>query len=66
MIRPSNFQICHQIASVILYATCTEYGPAAKGGANAADGNYLPIYYPMYQDVHVMIFIGRVSDHVVG
>ena len=61
-----------QVIMIILYATCTEYGgssvaptkaattPATGGApATAAKGiTDVEHYYPMFQDVHVMIFVG--------
>lgn len=52
---------------MILYITCTEYGEdslstltdeAAHSTATAGVVDSLQTLYPMYQDIHVMIFIG--------
>jgi len=53
--------IVSQIIIGVLYSFCTEYGegvhPAFTGDAYVAK-DMMQTYYPMYQDVHVMIFIG--------
>lgn len=54
--------IISEIIIIVLYGLCTKYGegvhPAftASGDLDAKDA--VQTYYPMYQDVHVMIFIG--------
>ena len=49
--------LASQVILVVLYAALVEYadGPSAK---MPGTGNDVDIYYPFYQDVHVMIFIG--------
>jgi ammonium transporter Rh len=51
-----------QVIIIILYATCTKYGPgvhpAESPSATLNIRNNVNIYYPLFQDVHVMIFIG--------
>ena len=53
-----------QIILIVLYLTCTEYGegvhPSAISTATSAfDARQKVItYYPAFQDVHVMIFVG--------
>lgn len=48
-----------QIVMVVLYVTTTEYasgvGNSTESGENAGD---VQQYYPLYQDVHVMVFVG--------
>lgn len=48
--------LCSQLVLIIAYAALTKYGdgPSANGLANSD----VDTYYPFYQDVHVMIFIG--------
>lgn len=52
---------------IVLYATCTTFGEglrieggdqAALDKANAEAAEYIKTYYPMWMDIHVMIFIG--------
>jgi len=45
-----------QVLLVILYAALVEYGDGPK--ANGLANSDVDTYYPFYQDVHVMIFIG--------
>jgi ammonium transporter Rh len=45
-----------QVILVILYAALVEYGDGPK--ANGLANSDVDTYYPFYQDVHVMIFIG--------
>jgi len=45
-----------QLLMIILYASCAEYGDSAS--AHTPSPSELDHYYPLYQDVHVMIFIG--------
>ena len=48
-----------QIVLLVLFATCTEYTPMGKASAQTAQEQLeLAAYYPMFQDVHVMIFVG--------
>ena len=42
-----------QAILIVLFATCTEYT-----AMTAKEENELQNYYPMFQDVHVMIFVG--------
>lgn len=51
------FMTVMQFVMIVLYATCTTYGTDVSGtGTNSK--NTIANYYPMFQDVHVMIFIG--------
>jgi len=50
-----------QIVMIILYACFADYADAAKethAGTHDAAPSELDHYYPLYQDVHVMIFVG--------
>lgn len=47
-----------QILSIILYSFCTDYSDQASGITNKTNSNTINNYYPFFQDVHVMIFIG--------
>ena len=48
-----------QIVSIILFALFVDYGMEAVGNtASDISSNTINTYYPMFQDVHVMIFIG--------
>jgi ammonium transporter Rh len=48
-----------QILSIILYSLFTDYGEEAVGtSAGSQTSNTIDKYYPFFQDVHVMIFIG--------
>lgn len=59
-----NFMSCSpliilQIISIILYGLFTDYGKEAVGTtAGSQTSNTIDKYYPFFQDVHVMIFIG--------
>ncbi len=44
-----------QIGLIISYIFCTKYIDTAEATSNAGGMDF---YYPVYQDVHVMIFIG--------
>jgi len=46
-----------ELASIILYSQFTDYGEEVAAGATGATQT-ISNYYPMFQDVHVMIFIG--------
>ena len=46
-----------QSASVCLYGLYTDYSPEMKGG-NTQITSTIDHYYPFFQDVHVMIFVG--------
>lgn len=46
-----------QIVIIILYGTCTEYGPALDHTRHTPETDNIG-KYPMFQDVHVMIFVG--------
>lgn len=46
-----------EIMFILIYAFCIEYESALSHGGIGADGG-MDSYYPLYQDVHVMIFIG--------
>ena len=47
-----------QFISIILYNIFTDYGTQAIGTGTSATSNTIEKYYPFFQDVHVMIFIG--------
>lgn len=48
-----------QICSIVLYGLFTDYGEEAVGNtAGSQTSNTIDKYYPFFQDVHVMIFIG--------
>ena len=51
------FMTIMQIIMIALFGTCTTYGNEASA-SNASVNNTIALYYPMFQDVHVMIFIG--------
>ena len=51
--------IIFQIVSIIFYSLFTKYGVEAVGETGSdTSSNTINTYYPMFQDVHVMIFIG--------
>lgn len=51
--------IIFQIVSIILYSAFTKYGVESVGDTGSdTSSNTINTYYPMFQDVHVMIFIG--------
>ena len=54
--------IVSEIIIMFLYGYCTEYGdgmhPASGQNDEMSDKDKVQSYYPMFQDVHVMIFIG--------
>ena len=50
--------IIMQFISIILYALFTDYGNEASGSLTNGPSNTIEKYYPFFQDVHVMIFIG--------
>ena len=47
-----------QIASIILFGLFTDYSEQANGGLIDDSINTIDKYYPFFQDVHVMIFVG--------
>ena len=48
-----------QIVSIVLYGLFTDYGIEAVGNTPGSQtSNTIDKYYPFFQDVHVMIFIG--------
>ena len=47
-----------QIASIILFGLFTDYSDQANGGLIDDSINTIDKYYPFFQDVHVMIFVG--------
>ena len=47
-----------QIISIIMYGLFTTYSFELSGKGGEGVSNTISEYYPMYQDVHVMIFIG--------
>ena len=45
--------------SILCYGLFTDYGQEAVGNtAGSTNSNTIDKYYPFFQDVHVMIFIG--------
>lgn len=56
-LRFANFGIVLQIIFIILFGVCTEYSDDSNAQGDAADGG-MNFYYPLYQDVHVMILVG--------
>jgi len=58
---PGNFAtlvILFQVLVLVLYAFVVEFKSADDSSYTATDWDLVDWYYPMYQDVHVMIFIG--------
>lgn len=58
---PGNFAtlvILFQVLVLVLYALTVEFPDASDPSYDSADWDKVDWYYPMYQDVHVMIFIG--------
>ena len=51
-----------QIVSIFMYAFFTEYGEEVSSQSTSSNqtqiSNTINHYYPFFQDVHVMIFIG--------
>lgn len=48
-----------QLVSILCYGLFTDYGQEAVGNtAGSTNSNTIDKYYPFFQDVHVMIFIG--------
>ena len=55
----SILAICMEIAIVLLYVFFVEYSDVAAGGVNSSRSEEnIQTYYPFFQDVNVMIFIG--------
>ena len=59
----SFFLFCLQFLSIILFSQYTDYSENASGNlvgikSNTDVSNTISRYYPFYQDVHVMIFVG--------
>ena len=52
------FMTIMQSIMIVLYATCCTYGSEVSGSGTTTATNTITNYYPMFQDVHVMIFIG--------
>lgn len=54
------FVMVLELILIILYGTCVTYADNVNGSstANGGTGNALQDYYPFFQDVHVMIFVG--------
>jgi len=50
--------IITQIALLVLYGMTVKYQDETDVNATVEDWDRVTTYYPMYQDVHVMIFIG--------
>ena len=59
-----SLYLISQIIVIILYLTCTEYSdgvhPSATstGAAALQAKDKVQTFYPVFQDVHVMIFVG--------
>ena len=51
------FMTIMQIIMIVLFGTCTTYGTEVSA-SDTSTNNTIALYYPMFQDVHVMIFIG--------
>jgi len=47
-----------QVIFLILFALMVDFPDAGSPDVSAADWDKIDLYYPIYQDVHVMIFIG--------
>jgi len=47
-----------QFLSILFYGLFTDYGQEAVGNTGSTNSNTIDKYYPFFQDVHVMIFIG--------
>lgn len=47
-----------QVVLIVLFGTCTEYGPTAAANLPSSTAQSDASYYPMLQDVSVMIWIG--------
>jgi ammonium transporter Rh len=50
-----------QVVVIVLFATCTKFGDYASVSSTVADEiakDHVQQYYPFFQDVHVMIFVG--------
>ena len=57
-LRKKTFIIffCFQCLSIILFGCCSDLGDGVH--PNSLEPSTISTYYPMFQDVHVMIFIG--------
>jgi len=56
-LRFAQVGIVLQIGLIILFSVCTEYASDAQATAKTNDGG-MDFYYPLFQDVHVMILVG--------
>ena len=62
--KTSTYLLFLQFVSIVLFSQFTEYSTEASGTLNRGTGtgsnydNTISDYYPFFQDVHVMIFIG--------
>ena len=54
----SGFLFFLQMVSIILFGVFTDYSDQANGGLSEHNSNTIENYYPFFQDVHVMIFVG--------
>lgn len=54
----SGFLFFLQVVSIILFGVFTDYSDQANGGSSKHNSNTIENYYPFFQDVHVMIFVG--------
>ena len=59
-----SLYLISEVLIIILYLTCTEYSDGVHPGATSTDAkafeakDKVRTYYPIFQDVHVMIFVG--------
>jgi ammonium transporter Rh len=54
----STYVVLLELFMIIIYGTCVQYGKPAAVSTVASTDHEMNIAYAMYQDVHVMIFIG--------
>jgi len=47
-----------EIVTLICYGFFTTYGIEVDPAISTLEDNSIQAYYPMFQDVHVMIFVG--------
>lgn len=57
-LRFAQVGIVFQIFLIILYSQCTEYHVDSKATGGDDKNGGMEFYYPVYQDVHVMILVG--------
>merc|ERR1719181_713193 len=56
--RFAKVALLFQVLLIVLYAALVDYDSGVAGGNTATLGADVTKYYGVYQDVHVMIFIG--------